>query len=139
MDEGGEPATQTQNNNTNKPHTNHSLPLPSFSYHVLHTGHCNKHACTCTVCMMLHQWWGGGEEEGCVCVCGTPARHGTVAGRQPKGQQHEQARCVSPSPSLFFHQHGHAVATQITPAHLLIPSPSLTLSLLLAWHRWNPC
>ena len=103
MDEGGgEPATQTQNNNTNKPHTNHSLPLPSFSYHVLHTGHCNKHACTCTVCMMLHQWWGGGEEEGCVCVCGTPARHGTVAGRQPKGQQHEQARCVSPSPSLFF-------------------------------------
>ena len=32
-------------------------------------------------------------------------QHGTaqwLAGRQPKGQQHEQARCVSPSPSLFF-------------------------------------
>ena len=29
--------------------------------------------------------------------------------------------------------------TQITPAHTLTPFPSLILSLLLAWHRWNPC
>ena len=84
----------------------------------------------------------GGEEEkeGHVCVCGTAARHGTVAGRQLKDSSMNKKGAYLPPPlSLFFHQHGHAVATQITPAHTLTPSPSLILSLLLAWHRWNPC
>ena len=82
MDEG----EKTSHANTKQQHTQTTLSpfLPSHIMCVLHTGHCNKHACTCTVCMMLHQWWGGGEEEGCVCVCGTPARHSAVAGRQPK-------------------------------------------------------
>ena len=80
MDEGEKPS-HTQNNNPNKPL---SPPfLPSHVMCVLHTGHCNKHACTCTACMIMHS---GSEEEKkkgvCVCVA---QQHGTaqwLAGNQ---------------------------------------------------------
>ena len=46
----------------------------------------------------------GGEEEkeGHVCVCGTAARHGTVAGRQPKDSSMNKQGAYLPLPLSLF-------------------------------------
>ena len=99
MDEG----EKTSHANTKQQHTQTTLSpfLPSHIMCVLHTGHCNKHACTCTVCMMPHSGGGGDEEENKgVCVA---QQHGSaVAGKQPKDSSMNKQGAYLPLPLSLF-------------------------------------
>ena len=100
MDEG----EKTSHANTKQQHTQTTLSpfLPSHIMCVLHTGHCNKHACTCTVCMIMHS---GGEDEkkkgGCVWHSSTARHSGWLAGNQRDSSMSKKGAYLPLPPPLI--------------------------------------